>query len=110
MKTSVVVTTINKPNKNIKKLSHGSKSNKWDFIVIGDKKSPKKFSLKYGSYFSLKDQKKIKLKFPKICKQNNYARKNIGYLLAIKNKNPPTVSISSLSVAFILIPNKFYII
>jgi len=87
MKTSVVVTTINKPNKNIKKLSHGSKSNKWDFIVIGDKKSPKKFSLKYGSYFSLKDQKKIKLKFPKICKQNNYARKNIGYLLAIKNKS-----------------------
>ena len=84
MKTCLVVTTINKPNKNIRAFSKGSKDKKWDFIVIGDKKSPKNFKLDYGQYFSLKDQINIKLKFNKICPINNYARKNIGYLLAFK--------------------------
>ena len=84
MKTCLVVTTINKPNKNIRAFSKGSQNKKWDFIVIGDKKSPKNFKLNYGQYFSLKDQIKINLKFNKICPINNYARKNIGYLLAFK--------------------------
>lgn len=84
MKTSLVITTINKPNNNIQKLSVGSKKNKWDFIIIGDKKSPKRFNLKYGDFYNINKQKKINLKFAKICKFNNYARKNIGYLLAFK--------------------------
>ena len=84
MKTSLVITTINKPNKNIQKLCNGSKKNKWNFIIIGDKKSPKKFPLRYGHFYGVNEQKKIKLKFPKICKFNNYARKNIGYLLAFR--------------------------
>lgn len=85
MKTSLVITTINKPNDNIRLFSKNSKKNKWDFIVIGDKKTPKKFNIKYGSYFSLKKQKKLSLSFAKKCPENNYARKNIGYLLAISN-------------------------
>ncbi len=86
MKTSLIVTTINKPNQNIRKLSDGSKKNDWNFIIIGDKKSPKSFKLNYGTYFDLKKQIKTKLNFAKICELNNYARKNIGYLLAIKKK------------------------
>ena len=38
MKTSLVITTINKANKNIKLFSENSGKNKWEFIVIGDKK------------------------------------------------------------------------
>ena len=87
MKTSLIVTTINKPNRNIRKLSDGSKKNNWNFIVIGDKKSPKNFKLNYGVYYDLKKQIRTKLNFSKICQLNNYARKNIGYLLAIKKKN-----------------------
>ena len=87
IKTTLVITTINKPNKNIKKFSIGSLKNKWDFVVIGDKKSPKNFKLKYGEYFNLTNQKKIKFKFNKICPINSYARKNIGYLLAFKKKS-----------------------
>ncbi len=86
MKTSLIVTTINKPNRNIRKLSDGSKKNNWNFIVIGDKKSPKNFKLNYGVYYDLKKQIRTKLNFSKICQLNNYARKNIGYLLAIKKK------------------------
>ena len=56
------------------------------FAISRDKKSPKNFSLKYGKYYNIRDQKKTKIDFAKICPLNSYARKNIGYLLAIKNK------------------------
>jgi len=87
MKTSLVITTINKINKNIKEFTIGSKSKKWDLIIIGDRKSPKNFNLSYGKYLNLKTQLKTKFKFAKICPENSYARKNIGYLIAIKNKS-----------------------
>ena len=67
IKTTLVITTINKPNKNIKKFSIGSLKNKWDFVVIGDKKSPKNFKLKYGEYFNLTNQKKLNLNLIKFA-------------------------------------------
>ena len=48
MKTSLVITTINKVNKNIKRFASSSKVKKWGLIIIGDKKSPKNFKLPYG--------------------------------------------------------------
>ena len=87
MKTSLVLTTINKTNQNIKNISLNSKKIKWDLIIIGDKKSPKNFKLKYGKYFSYNQQKKLNLSFAKKCPANNYARKNIGYLISIIKKN-----------------------
>ena len=56
------------------------------FIVIGDRKSPKNFKLKHGEFHKINDQK-LKFKFAKICPEDCYARKNIGYLLAIQNKS-----------------------
>lgn len=87
MKTGLVITTINNVNKNIKNLDKLSHKNKWDFHVIGDAKTPKNFKLSYGNYYKLKDQKKLNFKFSKICPINNYARKNLGYLLLASNKN-----------------------
>ncbi len=85
MKTSLVITTINRPNKNIKHFEENCAKKKWSFVVIGDKKTPQNFKLKYGNYYSLKDQKKLNFKFANKCSLNNYARKNIGYLASIKN-------------------------
>ena len=87
MKTSLIITTINKFNKNIRNFDYCCKKKNWDFIVIGDNKSPKNFKLKYGSYYNVLSQKKNKTRFSKICPVNNYARKNIGYQIAIKNKS-----------------------
>jgi len=84
MKTSVVITTINKPNKIIKRISRHCKTKKWDLIIIGDKKSPKNFKMNFGRFLSLNHQSNLNLKFAKICPQNSYARKNIGYLVAMK--------------------------
>ncbi len=85
MKASLIVTTINKPNKILKRLAKFSKINDWEFIIIGDKKTPKDFKLNSSNFLSLTDQKKLNFNFSKICPKNSYARKNIGYLIAIRN-------------------------
>ncbi len=85
MKNSIVLTTINKPNKNIKKLINLSKKNKFDLVIIGDLKTPKTFRIKYGNFFNIKKQKKLIFDFAKKCPVNSYARKNIGYLISFKN-------------------------
>ena len=61
MKKYVVITTINKPNKNIKKISKLCKKNNYNLVIIGDKKSPGNFSMQYGNFFGLSEQKKIKI-------------------------------------------------
>ena len=87
MKTSLIITTINKLNKNMRKFAVNSKIKKWDLIIIGDRKSPKNYRLTYGEYLNLYAQRKTSLKFAKICPENRYARKNIGYLIAIRNNS-----------------------
>ena len=51
MKNSIVLTTINNSNKNIKKLDELCKKNQAKLIIIGDKKTPKNFKLSYGIYY-----------------------------------------------------------
>ncbi len=87
MNISLVLTTINKVNKNINTLSKQSKLKKWDLVIIGDKKTPKEFKLNYGKYLNIKSQLRTGFKFASICPLNSYARKNIGYLQAIKNNS-----------------------
>ena len=87
MKNSIVLTTINKLNTNIKKLVFLSQKNDLELIVIGDKKTPIDFNLSYGKYYNIRDQKKLKFNFSKICPLNSYSRKNIGYLVSIQNGN-----------------------
>ena len=85
-KTSLVITTINKPNKNLRKYAKGCKEKKWQFIIIGDKKTPLNFSLKNSTFVNYK--KRIKgINFISSCPINSYTRKNIGYLIAIKNNS-----------------------
>lgn len=86
MKTSLVVTTIQKPNKVMKALASGAESVGWNFIVVGDEKSPEKFELQYCNYLDITQQKKIDLELARnhLFPKNHYARKNLGYLLAIK--------------------------
>ena len=83
---SLVITTIASPNKCLKSIAKNIKD-KFRLIIIGDKKSPKKFKLQNSDYYSLKDQLKIDLKTSRLSKINHYSRKNIGYLIAFKEKS-----------------------
>lgn len=86
MKKYLVITSVAKPTKSLKIISNKSKKNLVDVIIIGDKKSPRNFRLKNSNFYSLKDQRKLNFLYSSKCPINSYSRKNIGFLLAIKEK------------------------
>jgi len=84
-KISVVVTSIAGPNKVLRKLTQGCTERQYHFIVIGDEASPSEFHIDGCDFYSLERQRQTNLKFARGCPTRHYARKNIGYLLAILN-------------------------
>jgi hypothetical protein len=84
-KTSLVVTSIASPNAALRALADGCRGHGIDFIVIGDEASPSAFHLEGCRFYGLEEQTKIDLSFARKCPSRSYARKNIGYLLAMRN-------------------------
>jgi hypothetical protein len=84
-KIYVVVTSIAEPNRILRHLAQGCSEREYHFIVIGDQASPAEFHIDGCDFYSLKRQKQTKLKFAQLCPTKHYARKNIGYLLAIRD-------------------------
>lgn len=84
-KCAIIVTSISSPNKIMRALAEGAMKNEFEFIVIGDLKSPEEFVLDGCNYFDIERQCNTKFKFATKCPTSHYARKNIGYLLAINN-------------------------
>lgn len=82
---SLIITSINKPNNVIKKYLTLCKKSKINFIIIGDKKTPK-YPKKYP-LIDTQNQKKLNFKISGALPYNSYARKNIGYLLAMSKKS-----------------------
>lgn len=60
-----------------------SASHSTPLIVIGDTKSPASFQLTNCDFYSIDRQKDLPLALAKMLPPNHYARKNLGYLIAI---------------------------
>ncbi len=86
-KISLVITSISEPNKVLKQYSSECKKHNVDFILIGDTKSPKNFKLDNCNYYSIEEQRKLNFNLSKVLPEKHYARKNIGYLVAIQNNS-----------------------
>ncbi len=56
----------------------------WHVVLVGDKKSKKVASSDTLTYLSIDDQRDLGFAYTEHCPENNYARKNIGYLYALK--------------------------
>ncbi|MFA5251920.1 MAG: STELLO glycosyltransferase family protein [Phycisphaerae bacterium] len=85
-KIYVVVTSIaGSENIILQQLAQGCSEREYQFIVIGDQASPAEFHIDGCDFYSLKRQKQTKLKFAQLCPTKHYARKNIGYLLAMQD-------------------------
>lgn len=84
-KISVVVTSIAGPNKILRSLARACSEREYHFVVIGDEDSPAEFHIEGCDFYSLTRQRQTKLKFARTSPTRHYARKNIGYLLAILN-------------------------
>ncbi len=82
---AVVVTSIAAPNDVLAALAGGCLEHGHNFYVIGDEKSPPEFKLRGCQFFSLEKQFDSGFKFAGACPTRHYARKNIGYLLAIRD-------------------------
>jgi hypothetical protein len=78
----VVITSINAPTDAVREFAkwHG-----WTTIVVGDRKSPKKWECDTVVYLSLEDQVSQFPEFSKFLPENTYLRKMIGYLYAFRN-------------------------
>jgi hypothetical protein len=80
---AVVVTSIAAPNPILAALARGAQENGIPFIVIGDAASPEEFSLEGCRFYDLAKQTKLDFAFGRKCPTRHYARKNIGYLIAL---------------------------
>jgi hypothetical protein len=82
---SIVVTSINQPTKALIEIASKLPEHDFNFIVIGDSRSPDDFKLENCVFYSLERQLKLDFKYAQACPIKHYARKNIGYLLSMQN-------------------------
>ena len=82
-----VITTINSPSIQVRKLSaKHSHFNLGKIIIVGDQKGPLNYELEGTKLLSLKKQTTLYPSLSKLIPENHYARKNLGYLEAIKTR------------------------
>lgn len=84
-KYAVVITTINSPTRAIVEIARDCPRLGAQFVIVGDGKSPPDFSQEGGDYFDLDAQVATGFEYAKIAPSKHYARKNIGYLIAVRN-------------------------
>lgn len=78
----IVVTTIQYPTEQLKQIAQIPG---WHLVVVGDKKTPKDWSLENCDYLSPERQLELGYELAELLPWNHYSRKNIGYLFAIEN-------------------------
>lgn len=82
--TFLIITSIaNQEHPVLKQFAEETSNHGVTFIVIGDTKSPKEFNLNGCDFYSIERQQTLKFQLAKILPVKHYARKNLGYLIAI---------------------------
>lgn len=81
----LVITSISAPNDALKAFAAGAQKHHFHFVVIGDTKSPANFQLEGCDFWSVERQLKSEFRYAQLCPTKHYARKNIGYLWAIRD-------------------------
>jgi hypothetical protein len=77
----IITTTINKPTEATKKFA---KLNDWDFLIVGDTKTPHEEYKNYN-YLHPEDQEKLDKTLSDIIGWKSIQRRNMGFLYALKN-------------------------
>ncbi|MCI0704427.1 MAG: STELLO glycosyltransferase family protein [Planctomycetia bacterium] len=79
-----VLTTIQSPTSCVKRLGASLSAVGGHLIVIGDRKGPATFTLPGAEFIPLAEQQELPLRLARQLPTGHYARKNLGYLLAIR--------------------------
>jgi hypothetical protein len=86
MSKSLIITSIaNDKNHILNTFAVECKKRNVDFIIIGDTKSPENFNLDGCDFWNIDRQSTLPFELATITPTRHYSRKNLGYLLAIKN-------------------------
>lgn len=67
-------------------LIDAARQNGYNVICIGDEKSPEFYNVSGCRFYSIEDQVDLDFTYTGLCRKNHYARKNIGYLIAIQGQ------------------------
>ncbi|MEO6569659.1 MAG: STELLO glycosyltransferase family protein [Opitutaceae bacterium] len=81
--TTIVVTTIQPPTACMQTLAQRAREFGMKWLVIGDRKGPTEFSLSPAELVTIDQQRGLPFKLAKLLPEKHYARKNLGYLLAM---------------------------
>ena len=81
MKKFIVITSIFEPTEAVISFS---KMKEYEFIVVGDKKTPENWECNNVDYISVEQQDASDFELAKVLPYNHYCRKMLGYLKAIK--------------------------
>jgi hypothetical protein len=82
--SALVVTSIAAPNDVLQTLARGAQDHEFHFIIIGDEASPADFQLDGCQFYSLNEQRRLDFTLAQHLPTRHYARKNLGYLIALK--------------------------
>lgn len=82
--TFLIITSIaSQEHPVLKQFAEDTSKHSIPFIVIGDTKSPKEFNLAGCDFYSIERQQTLKFLLAKTLPVKHYARKNLGYLIAM---------------------------
>ena len=81
---AVVVTTIHPPTPAMHTLAAQCRAGDVDLLVVGDAAGPGAYALDGARYCDLAAQRRTGLRFARLCPEGHYARKAVGYLLAMR--------------------------
>lgn len=84
---AVIITTIFAPNAVMREIAEQSVRRGFQFIIAGDSKSPADFALEGARFLSFASQREMG-EYGRRCPERTYARKNLAYLQAIRDKAP----------------------
>lgn len=84
-KTAIVITTINAPTRAVQEIARDCHRLDAHFILIGDTKTPSGFEQTGASYLDIDAQTQTGFALARLAHTKHYARKNIGYLVAMRD-------------------------
>ena len=79
-----VVTTIRQPTPAVRRLKKALDTVGGQLVIVGDSKGPESFPMEGVIFSSLADQEKLPFRLSRLLPTGHYARKNLGYLMAIQ--------------------------
>jgi hypothetical protein len=80
---SIVITTIQAPTSSVRGMLDKARAGGFGLIVIGDRKTPAVDWPDGSRFFGIDAQKDLGFTLSTLLPENHYARKNIGYLVAM---------------------------